>query len=461
MITTNEEVVSALRSVIPESQVTINQTILEQHSIDESYHSASLPDIVVFPTTREEVSSIMNIANQHKVPVVPFGRGTSLEGHVIPYDHGITIDFSLMNKIVEVREKDFLVKVQPGVTRSQLNKELKKYGLFFSVDPGADATLGGMAATNASGTTSVKYGTMRDQVRDLEVVLSDGTVIHTGNLAEKSSSGYHLNGLFVGSEGTLGCFTELTVRVYGIPEYVMAARASFETVNNAVEAVVSILQAGIPIARVELVDEISMKQVNLHSKTAYKEQPTLFLEFQGNEAGLRQDVEFMKEIVANHYCEGIEFETDNAARNQLWDARHNLAYAYVHGHPGKKLMVTDVCLPISELAGAIAHAREALNLLTLTGGIVGHVGDGNFHVLLMIDMNDVREIQKADEFNEQIVMYALERGGTCTGEHGVGIGKQKYQKKEHGKALLVMEKIKQVLDPDGLLNPNKIVKIKK
>ncbi|WP_413363730.1 FAD-binding oxidoreductase [Lysinibacillus sp. 3P01SB] len=461
MITTNEEVVSALRSVIPESQVTINQTILEQHSMDESYHSASLPDIVVFPTTTEEVSSIMNIANQHKVPVVPFGRGTSLEGHVIPYDHGITIDFSLMNKIVEVREKDFLVKVQPGVTRSQLNKELKKYGLFFSVDPGADATLGGMAATNASGTTSVKYGTMRDQVRDLEVVLSDGTVIHTGNLAEKSSSGYHLNGLFVGSEGTLGCFTELTVRVYGIPEYVMAARASFETVNDAVEAVVSILQAGIPIARVELVDEISMKQVNLHSKTAYKEQPTLFLEFQGNEAGLRQDVEFMKEIVASHHCEGIEFETDNAARNQLWEARHNLAYAYVHGHPGKKLMVTDVCLPISELAGAIAHAREALNLLTLTGGIVGHVGDGNFHVLLMIDMNDVREIQKADEFNELIVMYALERGGTCTGEHGVGIGKQKYQEKEHGRALLVMEKIKQVLDPDGLLNPNKIVKIKK
>lgn len=461
MITTNEEVISALRSVIPESQVTINQTILEQHSIDESYHSASLPDIVVFPTTTEEVSSIMNIANQHKVPVVPFGRGTSLEGHVIPYDHGITIDFSLMNKIVEVREKDFLVKVQPGVTRSQLNKELKKYGLFFSVDPGADATLGGMAATNASGTTSVKYGTMRNQVRDLEVVLSDGTVIHTGNLAEKSSSGYHLNGLFVGSEGTLGCFTELTVRVYGIPEYVMAARASFETVNDAVEAVVSILQAGIPIARVELVDEISMKQVNLHSKTAYKEQPTLFLEFQGNEAGLRQDVEFMKEIVASHHCEGIEFETDNAARNQLWEARHNLAYAYVHGHPGKKLMVTDVCLPISELAGAIAHAREALNLLTLTGGIVGHVGDGNFHVLLMIDMNDAREIQKADEFNELIVMYALERGGTCTGEHGVGIGKQKYQEKEHGKALLVMEKIKQVLDPEGLLNPNKIVKIKK
>lgn len=461
MITTTEELVIALRSVFTDSQVTINQTILEQHSRDESYHHDSLPDIVVFPATTEEVRNIINIANQYKVSIVPYGRGTSLEGHVIPYEHGITVDFSLMNKILEVREKDFLVKVQPGVTRSQLNMELKKYGLFFSVDPGADATLGGMAATNASGTTSVKYGIMRDQVRDLEVVLSDGTVIHTGNLAEKSSSGYHLNGLFVGSEGTLGCFTELTVKVYGIPEYVMAARASFKTVNDAIEAVVSILQAGIPIARVELVDELSMKQVNLHSQTTYKEQPTLFLEFHGNEAGLKQDVEFMKEIVASHNCENIEFETDNAARNQLWEARHNLAYAYVHGHPGKKLMVTDVCLPISELAGAIAHAREALDLLALTGGIVGHVGDGNFHVLLMIDMNDSNEIKKADEFNELIVMYALERGGTCTGEHGVGIGKQKYQEKEHGEALLVMEKIKQVLDPDSLLNPNKILKIKK
>jgi len=461
MIATNEELVLALRSVLSESQVTINQTILEQHSKDESYHAPSLPDIVVFPKTTEEVSKVVKIAGQYKVPIVPFGRGSSLEGHVIPYDNGITIDFSLMNKILEVRENDFLVRVQPGVTRSELNKELKKYGLFFSVDPGADASLGGMAATNASGTTSVKYGVMRDQVRDLEVVLADGTVINTGNLAEKSSSGYHLNGLFVGSEGTLGCFTELTLRVYGIPEHVMAARASFPTVKDAVAAVVSILQAGIPIARVELVDKPSMKQVNLYSETAYKEQPTLFLEFHGNEAGLKQDVEFMKEIVTEHNCEGIEFETDNAARNQLWDARHNIAYAYIHGNPGKKLMVTDVCLPISELAGAIEHAREALNTLELPGGIVGHVGDGNFHVLLMIDMNDANDIKRTNEFNEAIVMYALERGGTCTGEHGVGVGKQKYQEKEHGKALLVMEKIKQALDPDTLFNPNKIIKVKR
>lgn len=450
----------ALHNILSSGQISINSTILEQHSKDESYHMTSLPDVVVFPKTTEEVSEIMKIAQKYKVTVVPFGRGSSLEGHVIPYENGMTIDFSLMDQILEVRENDFLVRVQPGVTRTQLNKELKKYGLFFSVDPGADATLGGMAATNASGTTSVKYGVMRDQVRDLEVVLADGTVIHTGNLAAKSSSGYHLNSLFVGSEGTLGCFTELTLRVYGIPEFIMAARASFPTVSDAVGAVVGILQAGIPIARVELVDEPSIKQVNIHSETSYKEQPTLFLEFHGNEAGLKQDVEFMKEIVEQFNCEEIEFETDNAARNQLWEARHNLAYAYIHGYPGKKLMVTDVCLPISELAGAIEHAREVLQSLELPGGIVGHVGDGNFHVLLMIDMDSEAEKKKADDLNEQIVMYAIEKGGTCTGEHGVGVGKQKYQEREHGNALMVMEKIKQALDPYAILNPNKILKVK-
>lgn len=458
--TKEQELVSLFKQFLDDDQVALNMTVLEQHSKDESYHAASLPDLVVFPKSSEEVSKIMKIAKQHQTPVVPFGVGSSLEGHVIPYDKGIVINFSLMNKVLEVRPEDFLVKVQPGVTRSQLNKELKKYGLFFTVDPGADATLGGMAATNASGTTSVKYGVMRDQVRDLEVVLADGTIIHTGNLAAKSSSGYHLNGLFVGSEGTLGCFTELTLRVYGIPEFVMAARATFPTVKNAVDAVVGILQAGIPIARVELVDETSIHQVNWFSDTTYEEQPTLFLEFHGNEAGLQQDVEFMKEIVADFHCLNIEFETDNAARNVLWEARHNLAYAYVHGYPGRKLMVTDVCLPISELAGAIEHAREKLETLGLTGGITGHVGDGNFHVLLMLDLNNPVELQRADLFNEMIVTYALDRNGTCTGEHGVGIGKQKYQEKEHGAALNVMEKIKIALDPDNILNPNKIVKVK-
>ena len=459
MTIATETIVEALKNVLTEEQVTVNETVRELHGRDESYHAMQLPDIVVFPTSTEDVSKIMTISQAHQIPVVPFGLGSSLEGHVIPEKGGITVDFSLMNSILEIRAEDFLVKVQPGVTRMQLNKELKKHGLFFSVDPGADATLGGMVATNASGTTSVKYGVMRDQVRDLEVVLADGTVIHTGNLAAKSASGLHLNGLFVGSEGTLGCFTELTLRVYGIPEHVMAARASFPTVNDAVEAVVSILQAGVPIARVELVDEPSIKQANLFSETSFQEKPTLFLEFHGNEAGLQQDVDFTKDIVADHHCADIEFETDNAGRNRLWEARHNLAYAFIHGYPGKKMMVTDVCLPISELAGAVNHARETVQSLGMPGGIVGHVGDGNFHVLLMMDMNDPAELAKADELNERIVHYALERGGTCTGEHGVGIGKQKYQEQEHGAALVVMEKIKQALDPHNLLNPNKIVKI--
>lgn len=450
-----------VRKIVGSHRVTVNETILEQHGKDESYHNPSLPDVVVFPEDAGEVSAVVKLAEAHHTPIIPFGLGTSLEGHVIPYDRGMTIDFSQMNKILEIREKDFLVKVQPGVTRTQLNKELKKYGLFFSVDPGADATLGGMAATNASGTTSVKYGVMRDQVRDLEVVLPGGDVIHTGNMAQKSSSGYHLNSLFVGSEGTLGCITELTLRVYGIPEHIVAARASFNHVDDAVEAVVSILQAGIPIARVELVDEPSMVQVNLFSDTQYKEKPTLFLEFHGNEAGLTHDVEFTKEIVSDHHCEEIVFEEDTAARNKLWEARHNLAYAYVHGHPGRKLMVTDVCVPISELSGAVQHARQLLEELELIGGILGHVGDGNYHTSLMIDLNDPDEVKRAGIYNEQIVEYALERNGTCTGEHGVGIGKMKYQEREHGGALKVMEKIKLALDPNEIFNPHKLVHMKK
>ena len=273
--------IDELKALLPEDRVTSNQVVLERHGRDESYHTPSLPDIVVFPISAEEVSQVMIIASKHEIPVTPFGLGTSLEGHVIPYHGGISLDLSLMDRIVEVYPNDFLVKVQPGVTRTKLNNELKKHGLFFTVDPGADATLGGMAATNASGTTSVRYGVMRDQVRDLEVVLADGTIMHTGNLAGKSSSGYNLNGLFVGSEGTLGCFTELTLQVHGIPESIVAARASFQSIDDAVQGVVDILSAGIQMARIELVDEESMRRVNEYSETDYDELPTLFMEFHG------------------------------------------------------------------------------------------------------------------------------------------------------------------------------------
>ncbi|WP_412098064.1 FAD-binding oxidoreductase [Halobacillus litoralis] len=451
------DLIQELKHVLQEHQLSTNPTILDHHSRDESYHQPAEPEVVVFPETTEEVQAVVKAADAFGIPIVPFGLGTSLEGHVIPYERGITIDFSQMNKILEVRDKDFLVKVQPGVTRSQLNKELKKYGLFFTVDPGADATLGGMAATNASGTTSVKYGVMKDQVHDLEVVTPDGSCIHTGSMARKSSSGYHLNSLYVGSEGTLGCITELTLRVYGIPEHITAGRAAFPSVNDAVEAVVSILQAGVPIARVELVDDRSIQQVNQFNNTTYEEKPTLFLEFHGNESGLSQDVDFVKAIVQEHQCQGILFEKDNAARVKLWEARHQLAYAYIHSFPGRKLMVTDVCVPISELAGAVNHARGVIEELELHAGILGHVGDGNYHALLMLDPDHPEEAAKAEQLNEAIVEYALACGGTSTGEHGVGRGKMKYQKQEHGAALDVMDKIKQALDPKGIMNPDKLV----
>lgn len=447
-----EELVGLLGS----ERVTTNPTVLEHHSHDESYHTPRLPEVVVFPQTAEEVSKIMKFANEKQIAVTPFGLGSSLEGHVIPYKGGISMDFSLMNQVLEVRPQDFLVRVQPGVTRMQLNKELKKHGLFFSVDPGADATVGGMAATNASGTTSVRYGVMRDNVRDLEVVLADGRIIRTGSMTAKSSSGYHLTGLFVGSEGTLGAFTELTLRVYGIPEATMAARASFPTVQDAVNTVVDILSAGIPVARIELVDERSIRQVNLFKETDYPESPTLFIEFHGSEQSLQHDIEFAQGIAGEHGCTQFLFETDSKARAQLWDARHNMAYAFVHKSPGKKMMVTDVCVPFSELAGAIVDAREAIDRSGLDGAILGHVGDGNYHVILMIDLNDKDEVARADKLNAHLVEYALQRGGTCTGEHGVGIGKMKYQRREHGAALDVMQSFKQVLDPNGILNPGKI-----
>ncbi|MEG0450628.1 MAG: FAD-linked oxidase C-terminal domain-containing protein [Lysinibacillus sp.] len=452
-----DELVNQLHTVLAAEQISTNETVRELHGKDESHHAMSLPDIVVFPRSTSDVSAILKIANANHVPVVPFGVGSSLEGNAIPIKQGISIDFTEMNTILEIRPEDLLVKVQPGVTRSQLNKELKKHGLQFTVDPGADATLGGMVATNASGTTAVRYGVMRDQVRDLEVVLADGSVIHTGNLAAKSSSGYHLNGLFVGSEGTLGCFTEMTLRVYGIPEFVTAGRAVFKTVSDAVDAVTALLQAGVAIGRVELVDEVSVAQANIYNSTSYEEQPTLFLEFHGNAEGMQADIAFTKEIFEDFGCEAFMFESDTAARNQLWEVRHSVAYAYIHAYPGKKLMSTDVCVPISVLAETILYAREQLNNFGLPGGIVGHVGDGNFHALLMLDSNDAEEQEKANLFNEHIVQFALLRGGTCTGEHGVGIGKMKYQATEHGASLQVMKAIKLALDPNGIMNPGKIL----
>lgn len=448
--------VDELRKLLPADQVTTNATVLEQHSKDESYHDPHLPDVVVFPKNSEEVSRVVQFAHQNEIPVVPFGVGSSLEGHPIPYHGGISLDFQLMNQIVEIRPKDFLVRVQPGVTRMQLNKELQKHGLFFSVDPGADATLGGMAANNASGTTAVRYGVMRDQVRSLEVVLSDGRLVTVGSMAAKSSSGYHLTGLFVGSEGTLGVFTELTLRVYGIPEAITAVRAAFPTVKNAMDAAYAVMSAGIPVARIELVDARSMRQVNLHNDTHFSENPTLFLEFHGNEPGLQKDMDYTREIVIEEGCVSFESETDSKARNKLWEARHFLAYAFSHAYPAKKMMNTDVCVPLSELTEAVVQARTWLDESGLDGGVLGHIGDGNYHALIMFDPHSPREVEQAKAINARIVEFALERGGTSTGEHGVGVGKIKYQAREFGQSYEIMKDIKKLLDPKGILNPGKI-----
>lgn len=450
------DLLSELKKILPADQVSMNATVLEQHSKDESYHTPHLPDAVIFPKTAEEVSRVLAFADKHSIPVIPFGVGSSLEGHIIPYQGGISLDMQLMNRILDISPDDFLVRVQPGVTRLQLNKELKRYGLFFSVDPGADATLGGMAATNASGTTSVRYGVMRDQVRDLEVVLADGRIIHTGRRSPKSSSGYNLTGLLVGSEGTLGVFTELTLKVYGIPEGIIAARASFPSVENAVKAAVSILSAGIPIARIELLDTRSIQQINIHSHTSYPEQPALFLEFHGSAAGMDGDMENTKGLAAEEGCQEFVFARGAEERSQLWEARHNLAYAFTHHSHGKQQMATDVCVPLSELPGAVLHARRMMDEFKLDGGLLGHVGDGNYHALILVDPNDPDELDRALKVNSRIVEYALSCGGTCTGEHGVGVGKVKYQQQEFGEAFEIMRSFKQILDPNGILNPGKI-----
>lgn len=450
------KILDELNQVVSKERISTNATILEHHSKDESFHTPRLPDVVVFPKDTHEVSEIMKLAYRNEIPVVPFGVGSALEGQVIPLKGGISLDFQLMNKILEISPEDLLVRVQPGITRKQLNQELGKHGLFFSVDPGADATIGGMSATNASGTTAVRYGTMRENVRDLEVVLADGKIIHTGGKAKKSSSGYHLTELFVGSEGTLGIFTEITLRVFGISEVTSAARAVFPSVKEAVHSAVSLLQIGIPIARIELVDAASMKQINRANDSNYAEDVTLFLEFHGIEGNLENEVQVTKEIFSQFGSYQFEFETDSIGRARLWDARHNLFYSYLHSNPGKKMMNTDVCVPLSKLANAIEMARKSIDESGLTGTVCGHIGDGNFHAGLLIDPNNFNDMEKANRVNEQIVEYALSVGGTCTGEHGVGLGKMKYQRKEHGEAVDIMKNIKQVLDPMNILNPGKI-----
>jgi len=438
------------------SRVTTNQTIIEQHGKGLAYHAPHNPDVVVFIKTREEVSRVVSFANENKIPVVPFGAGSSLEGHIIPIYGGISLDFSLMNEIISVHHDDFIVKVQPGVTRNQLNKELKKYGLFFPVDPGADATIGGMSATNASGTNCVKYGCMRDQVLGLEIVMADGSIVNTGGMAIKSSAGYDLTGLFVGSEGTLGVFTEIILRLQGIPEETVAIKALFPSIEVAGDASSMLLNSGVEVGKIELVDGGTMKAVNSYKQTSFPEQATLFIELSGSPEAVKYDVELTKEVVMSAGCTSFKFETDSIARSKLWEARHHIAFAILAANPGKGLYSTDVCVPISELPGAIVETRKIVEEYGVEAGIFGHVGDGNYHSVVAVDGSDEKQIELMETIHHRIVSYALEKGGTCTGEHGIGLGKKLFLKEEHGESLELMLSIKRTFDPNNILNPGKI-----
>ena len=431
--------------------------VREQHGHDEAHHRPHLPDAVIWPHTTEEVSLIARTCNEHGCPIVPWGTGTSLEGHVIPVQGGITLDFTQMTKVLAIHAEDMDVVVQPGIQRIRLNEELRATGLFFPVDPGADASIGGMAATRASGTCAVRYGTMREAVLALEVVLADGRVIRTGSRARKSSAGYDLTKLFVGSEGTLGIITELTLRLHGVPEAVSAATCAFNTLEDAVNTVIETIQMGVPIARIELLDALSIRGFNDHAGYDLPELPTLFLEFQGSQASVAEQSETVGEIAGEHGGLGFAWTTKPEERNRLWQARHNLYYSQQSLRPGAKGYVTDVCVPISKLAEAILETSEDLDASPLIAPLVGHVGDGNFHLAILIDPDDPSEMAEAERLGGRISERAIRLGGTVTGEHGVGLGKRKYMAKEHGEAWAVMGEIKRTLDPRGILNPGKVV----
>ena len=429
----------------------------EHHGHGESYHPTKAPDLVCYPLTTEEVSSIVKLCHQAKVPVIPFGAGTSLEGHVVALHGGVCIDLSRMNAITAVNAEDLDCTVEAGVTRKQLNEHLRDTGLFFPVDPGADATLGGMAATRASGTNAVRYGTMKDNVLALTVVLADGTILKTGGRARKSSAGYDLTRLFVGSEGTLGVITEITLRLYGIPEVMAAAICAFPTVEAAVDTVIATIQMGLPVSRMELLDDRALEAVNAYSKLDLPVTPTLFFEFAGSAAGVEEQAAIVEEIARGEGATGWRRSTDPDERARLWQARHDIHWALRARRPGARGWGTDVCVPISALAEVIRETRKDCAQAPFFTAMVGHVGDGNFHLAMQIDRDDPAEVAQASAINDRMVNLALKLGGTCTGEHGVGIGKMKFMRTEHGEAIDVMHLIKDALDPKGLFNPGKVL----
>jgi D-lactate dehydrogenase (cytochrome) len=430
----------------------------EHHSKGESYHRPALPDVVCYPRTTDEVSEVLKISADCQVPVVPFGAGSSIEAQVNAIHGGITIDLREMNKVLRVAAEDLDVTVEAGVLRKQLNKALDNSGLTFFIDPGADCAIGGMVSTRASGTTAVRYGTMRENVLGLTVVLADGSVIRTGTRARKSSAGYDLTRLFVGAEGTLGVITEVILRLHPLPEAVAAAVCSFETLQGAVEAVISTIQVGVSVARVELLDAAMMKAINGYSKTDYPVTSTLFFEFHGfTERQVADEAAFVQELATENGGEAFRWATRTEDRAKLWQARHDAYYASLAIRPGCEGFTTDVCVPISRLAECILETQKDNDGAPFPTTLVGHVGDGNFHVIYLLDPKSDAEIAAAERLSDRMVTRALEMGGTCTGEHGIGLGKLKYMAAEHGRGLEVMRAIKRTLDPDNRMNPGKLI----
>ena len=433
------------------------QAVRDHHARGQTYYPPHPPDAVVFPHSTEEVAKIVGICARERIPMVPFGVGSSLEGQVNALEGGVTIDLSQMNRIVRVSTDDLDCTVEAGVTRKQLNTHLRDTGLFYPVDPGADASLGGMAATRASGTNAVRYGTLRETVLGLTVVTADGTVIHTGGRARKSAAGYDLTRLFVGSEGTLGVITEVTLRLFGQPEAIAAAVCAFPSLEAAVRTVILTIQSGIPIARIELLDEVQVDACNRYSKLDLPLAPTIFFEFHGTNRGVDEQVEQVGAIAKDYGASDFRWASRPEERSALWQARHDAYYAGIGLRPGCKGWATDVCVPISALAECLLATKADIQENQLTAPIVGHVGDGNFHVCFVLDPDNQAEAARAKAVNDRMIRRALALGGTSTGEHGVGFAKLAYLEAEHGEALALMRSIKRALDPNNLMNPGKVV----
>jgi D-lactate dehydrogenase (cytochrome) len=442
------------------NRFSVNASVREQHGHTLTWLPVQPPDAVVFVQSTEEVAAIIKLCARHRVPIIPFGTGTSLEGHVnAPYG-GICIDTSLMKRIVAIHAEDLDCVVEPGVTRKELNEHLRDTGLFFPIDPGADASLGGMVSTRASGTNAVRYGTMKDNVISLTVVTPDGEIVKTARRAKKSSAGYDLTRLFVGAEGTLGVVTEITLRLYGIPEAISAGVCPFPSIRACCDATIMTIQSGIPIARIELLDELTVRAVNLHSKLTLPETPMLLVEFHGSDASVKEQAERFGDIAQEFGGGPFAWATKPEDRTKLWQARHDAYWAGFTLRPGAKSLATDICVPISRLADCVEETHRDIAESRLVGPIVGHVGDGNFHVTLLVDMDDKDEIARTEQFLERLVRRGLAMEGTCTGEHGVGQAKMKYLLEEHPAATLdMMRTLKRAIDPLNIMNPGKVVQV--